>query len=142
LLGHKASGFFIATYNLASKAEIKSMKIEFSQLIKFNKSGNKIALTQENGSIEIRDSETLKVIKILTGHFKTPLSLSFSNDDKYIASCSSDQMIKVFDLDSGEEKINLINEHKGDVNAISFNPESNILVTTGDDKTIKIWSVR
>jgi serine/threonine protein kinase len=145
LLGHKRGqddGFFITTYNLESKAEIKSLKIDFTRLIKFNKSGNMIAFPQDNGSIEIRDLETLEVIKIFTGHFKTPSDLSFSHDDKYLASCSSDQMIKVFDLDSGEEKISLINEHKGNVNAISFNPESNNFATAGDDKTIKIWSVR
>jgi len=145
LLGHKRGqddGFFITTYNLESKAEIKSLKIDFTRLIKFNKSGNMIAFPQDNGSIEIRDLETLEVIKKFKGHFKTPSDLSFSHDDKYLASCSSDQMIKVFDLDSGEEKISLINEHKGNVNAISFNPESNNFATAGDDKTIKIWSVR
>jgi WD40 repeat protein len=109
--------------------------------IKYSNDGKKLAIGLRSGEIKLFDSETLNQLTILNGHFKPVLSVSFNKDNKYLVSGSSDQMIKVWNVNTQKEIKSLINEHKGTVKAVSFNPTTNTFATTGEDKLIKIWKI-
>ena len=51
-------------------------------------------------------------------------------------------MIKIWNLQTQKELKSLINEHKGTVQAVSFNPIANSFATTGQDELIKIWKIQ
>ena len=110
--------------------------------IKYSNDGENLAVGLGNGEIKLFESINLKLKYTLQGHFKPVLSISFSKDNKFIVSGSSDQMIKLWDLNSKKEVKSLINEHKGTVYAVVFSPRSNIFASAGDDKKIKIWRVK
>lgn len=110
--------------------------------IKYSSDGKKLAVGLGNGDVKIFDPETLKLLNTFQGHFKPVLSVSFSKDNKYLVSGSSDQMIKVWNLQTQKEIKSLVNEHKGKVQAVSFNPTANSFSTTGQDKLIKIWKIQ
>ena len=134
----------IQIWSLISKKELIS--IDDNSVngfgIKYSNDGRKLAIGLGSGEIKLFDPETLKLLTTLQGHFKPVLSVSFSKDNKYLVSGSSDQMIKVWNLQTQKELKSLINEHKGTVQAVSFNPTTNSFATIGRDKLIKIWKIQ
>ncbi len=110
--------------------------------IKYNLDGKLLAVGSGDGDIKFFDPEGLNFKYTLTGHFKPILSLSFSKDSKYLISGSSDQMIKIWNLQSKKEIKSLVNVHKGMVEAVAYNPTSNSFATSGADKTIKLWKIQ
>jgi WD40 repeat protein len=75
----------------------------------------------------------------LKGHFKPVLSIRFSFDDKKIASSSSDQTARIWDLQKEREILQLTNEHKGNVEAIEFISSNDEFMTGGENRELKIW---
>lgn len=134
----------IQIWSLISKKELIS--IDDNSLggyeIVYSNDGKKLAIGLGSGEIKFFDTETLKLLTTLQGHFKPVLCVSFNKDNKYLISGSSDQMIKVWNLQTQKELKSLINEHKGTVKAVSFNPITNSFATTGEDKLIKIWKIQ
>lgn len=110
--------------------------------IKYSPDGKILAVGSGEGEIKLFDPESLKSKYTLIGHFKPVLSVDFNKENKYLVSGSSDQMIKVWNLQSKKEIKSLDNVHKGMVLAVAFNPTSNSFATSGVDKTIKLWKIQ
>jgi len=110
--------------------------------IKYSPDGKILAVGSGDGEIKFFDPESLNSKYTLSGHFKPVLSVAFNKDSKYLISGSSDQMIKVWNLQSKKEIKSLVNVHKGMVKAVAFNPKSNAFATSGTDKTIKLWKIQ
>lgn len=72
--------------------------------------------------------------------------LQFSpNQADVLACCSSDGTVRMYDLRAPESKSSeiLINAHNCDVNVISWNKKSPVLIASGaDDGSFKIWDLR
>lgn len=127
----------IQIWSIVSRKKIKSRKFEGLMCMRFNHDYSQIAIgTRED--IVILDTE-LKEKKRLSGHFKPILSVSFSFDDTKIASASSDQTARIWDLGKASEIVQLINEHKGTVQAIEYVSPKNHFLTGGENKEVKIW---
>lgn len=110
--------------------------------IKYSNDGKKLAVGLGNGDIKVFDPENLTLKYTFQGHFKPVLSISFSKDNKYLISGSSDQMIKLWSLKTQKELKSLLNEHKGIVNSVVFSPVSNSFASAGEDKQIKVWNIK
>jgi serine/threonine protein kinase len=82
-------------------------------------------------------SEKFTLVKTLAGQDKI-LSVAMSPDGKIIAS-SSDRLIKLWNLTTGEEVAELTG-HSQRVNTIVLNPDGQTLVSGSDDNTIKVWN--
>src|SRR5438876_958554 len=76
--------------------------------------------------------------RTLKGHRGSVMGVSFSPDGKFLASCSRDKTIKVWDAATGELKRTLT-EHTADVYDVTFSPKGNLLASASADKTIKLW---
>ncbi len=110
--------------------------------IKYSSDNKFLAVGSGGGEIKLLDPENLKLKYTLSGHFKPVLSVSFSKDGKYLISGSSDQMAKVWSLQTRKQIKSLVNVHNGMINAVSFNPLSNLFATSGSDRTIKLWKIQ
>ncbi len=78
----------------------------------------------------------------LEGHSGCINYCAFSPDNKQIISASSDETIKIWNLESGIESLNHT-AHSGPINSCSFSPDGEMVVSSGDfDRTIKIWSTK
>ncbi|WP_246275813.1 WD40 repeat domain-containing protein, partial [Brasilonema bromeliae] len=55
-----------------------------------------------------------------------------------IASASSDQTVKLWDVSSGKE-LKTLQGHSAEVRSVSFSPDSKTIASASSDKTVKLW---
>ncbi|MEM9266034.1 MAG: TIR domain-containing protein, partial [Cyanobacteria bacterium P01_F01_bin.13] len=79
-------------------------------------------------------------VRSLNGHDDQVQSVGFSPDGKTLVSGSSDNTIKLWDVETGEE-IRSFNGHDDDVWSVGFSPDGKTLVSGSSDNTIKLWDV-
>lgn len=82
-----------------------------------------------------------KPIARLTGHQALVTQVIFSPDGRWIASCSFDKSVKLWNASTGAFVASL-RGHVGPVYQIAFSADSRFLVSGSRDATVKIWSVR
>jgi WD40 repeat protein len=128
----------IQVWSLISREKLRSITFSGLMCMRFNHDYLQLAIGVSNGDIIIMSND-LKEIKKLTGHFKPVLSISFSLDNSKLASASSDQTARVWDIKTTSEIIQLTNEHKGTVQAIEFISEKQKFMTGGESKELKVW---
>jgi WD40 repeat protein len=127
----------IQTYSLFPIKKIKSIPFKDLMTIIFNHDYSKIAIGTTGECDIIMMNSKLKELYRLKGHFKPVLSMSFSFDDTNLVSASSDQTIRLWNLNSKTETFQLSNEHKGIVHAVEF--IGNDKFVSGGEKDLKIW---
>ncbi|NEQ75681.1 MAG: WD40 repeat domain-containing protein [Okeania sp. SIO2C9] len=76
----------------------------------------------------------------LIGHNGRVYSVSISNDGKKIVSGSSDNTIKVWNLETGE-LIRTLTGHDRPVNSVSISNDGKKIVSGSGDNTIKVWNL-
>ena len=76
----------------------------------------------------------------LEGHNVTINSVSFSPDNKTLATGSGDKTAKLWNIETGEEILTLAG-HDGWIWSTSFSPDGKTLATGSSDKTAKLWNV-
>lgn len=67
-------------------------------------------------------------------------SVAISPDAKILASGGNDQMIRLWDIHTGEA-ITILRGHSSAVKSVAFSPDGTILASGSDDQTIKLWNV-
>ncbi len=75
------------------------------------------------------------------GHFDSVESLAITPDGKTIISGSSDNTIKLWNINSGM-CVNTLNGHVDSVNSLVITPDGNIIISGSQDKTIKLWDIQ
>jgi WD40 repeat protein len=76
----------------------------------------------------------------MSAHGGNIFSLDFSPDSKLLASCSMDENIKTWDVDSGRIH-KLFTGHSYAVVSVRFSPDARYLVSASYDGTAKLWEV-
>lgn len=82
-----------------------------------------------------------KPIFRMTGHQKPVNHVAFSPDGRYIASCSFDNSIKLWDGRDGKF-ISTFRGHVGAVYQCAWSSDCRLLVSCSKDTTLKVWDVR
>ena len=77
-------------------------------------------------------------IRTLTGHESAVDCVAISPDGQTLASGSSDQTIKLWNLKTGDLLCTLTG-HKGSVWSVAFSPDGQMLASSSEDQTIKLW---
>ncbi|MEG3896098.1 MULTISPECIES: WD40 domain-containing protein [unclassified Microcoleus] len=77
----------------------------------------------------------------LEGHSNSVNSVAFSPDGKTLASASSDNTIKLWNLQS-QKPIATLTGHSNEVNSVAFSPDGLTLASASSDHTIKLWNLQ
>jgi WD40 repeat protein len=109
--------------------------------IAISQKGNMIAISRDNGRIELYSSRSGELRWKTEGYTSSITSLCFSPGGDQLASGSKDKTIKLWDVSSGDELLSL-EGHSGVVRSIVFSPVDDLLFTCSDDKTVKIWNAK
>ena len=127
----------------------------YTSEVAFSPDGKTLATLHQN-KIRLWDITSYRLLRTLTFNknvsFKSLLNasniLSFSPDGKALASSYFDNAsfyddgegLLLWDLEKGDEP-KVLAGHTETVNAVSFSPDSKLLASGSDDKTIKLWDV-
>ncbi|NEP61713.1 MAG: hypothetical protein F6K31_32970, partial [Symploca sp. SIO2G7] len=78
-------------------------------------------------------------INRLEGHTESITDVALSSNQKYIASASQDNTVRLWTVDG--ENIEVFEEHTENVNDVEFSPNNKIIASASDDTTIKLWNI-
>lgn len=81
-----------------------------------------------------------KSIKTLGGHVYGINQAIYSDDNKYIATCSKDNTVRLIDVNNNYKAI-ILNGHSRSVNCAKFSSDNTKILTGSDDRTFKLWRV-
>jgi len=104
--------------------------------------GRKVAVVGDS-TIRIlggRPAESSYIIDSSDVQFSSRIPLSFSPDGKFLASASSESVIKLWKSDARDPFFTIKGPEDG-VQSLSFSEDSKLLATTSNDNTVKIWNV-
>ncbi len=113
-----------------------------------NESVNSLIISPDGKYITILTTDgglyfnKLSDINITRATFKFASNLwqaDYSPDGLYLATGGSDNLIKIFNTETGK-KIKVLNGGNSTVCAVNFSPDGKFLASAGYDKTIKIWN--
>ena len=85
-------------------------------------------------------ASTGQCVSTLSGHSRTVNSVCFAPDGKRLASGSSDNTVRVWDLDTKECACTL-SDHSDTVTSVCFSPDGKQLASGSGDKTVRVWDV-
>ena len=78
-------------------------------------------------------------LHMLRGHNGDILDLSWSTNQKYLASCSIDNTIVVWNAKDLPQKLTVITGHEGLVKGVTWDPVGKYLATQSDDRSVRVW---
>ena len=77
----------------------------------------------------------------IIGHIDIIWSISYSYDNKYIASGSGDSTLKLWDASSYKLITSMQDNNASDVYSLAFSHDSQSILTANFDFSIKIWNI-
>ena len=105
----------------------------------FSPDSSRLAFGGPRGEIRIVDVESREaVLTIPEAHGDGVIAVSFSPNGKYLASCSFDQTVRVWDTQTGD-LIDILLEHKGPLHNVTFSPDGRHVASAGYDEKMLIW---
>ena len=118
-------------------ASVKAAK-QLKRLIGTDKKLIETPLTREV-EIALRDI-VYDIVELnqLEGHIDRVYSVSFSPDNKIIASASQDGTVKLWGEDG--KLIKTLNHQKA-VRRVSFSPDGKLIASASEDRTVKLWQL-
>ncbi len=105
--------------------------------LNFDSTGEKLASCGDDNIINLVDVSNGKLIKTFKGHSDAVASVSFSPDNKLLASASYDKSVKLWSLNP--PTLPVLEGHSDRVLSVAWSPDGNILASSSRDNTVKLW---
>ena len=92
------------------------------------------------GFLQVWDIQTRTIRHTFSGHEQDIYSLDFARNGKHIASGSGDRTVRVWDMDSGREVLNLSIDDG--VTTVAISPGGDHVAAGSLDKSVRVWDAR
>lgn len=105
--------------------------------------GLRIVTSGKDNQVRMLDASNGKLLYLIEphkGHLKWVNSVRFSENGKLFASASDDQLIKVWEAETGR-LLHSLKGHTNNVNALAFSPDNKTIFSVSADGTIKKWNI-
>jgi len=83
--------------------------------------------------------ERWKCSYTLKGHSGDVLGLEWSPYDRWLASCSVDNTVVIWDAQNFPQVVQVLRDHTSLVKGVTWDPIGSYIASQSDDKTIRIW---
>jgi len=93
---------------------------------------------EENGTVFLRDIKAERTLHVMKGHRGKVNAIIFDREHQKLLSAGDDGTIRVWDLYSGEEEME-IRDFRSDILCLALSPDSRILAAAGGRKEIYVW---
>jgi len=108
--------------------------------IGFSRDGKTLVTGNFNGTVNLWDMGSERLLRTLDGHTDLVYMGVFSPDERILASCSRDTKIKLWDTRTGRE-LRTLTGHTRPVKAVAFSPNGKLLASVGNDGTLRLWDI-
>ena len=109
--------------------------------VSFSHFSELIAIGDENGLIQLWNTNSWTPVSFLSSHDKGIIKLLFSDDDKQLLSLSADETIKIWDVDT-KTVIHEFSERTEYVTDMVFTPDNHYLIMVSKNKKIQFWDLK
>jgi WD40 repeat protein len=150
-----ASGSEVKLWSRDGKKIGKPLQAHKSIILKldFSRDGQSIASADNDGRIIVWKSNTSNPMNLgsddaafsvsgfdIRGHEAPVYSISFSPNDKILASASADNTVKLWSSDEKEQML-IFDKHSDVVQEVHFSPDGKEFVSASNDNTVRLWSL-
>ncbi len=124
----------VKIWSRSQKKNIGSVKVKgYARAVEFSHDGSLLAVGSYQ-MITLWDTEKWNLVREIKGHRAYVMGVSFSSDDKWLASASEDETAKIWNVKDGALKLTL-DDHNYPVNGIAFSPDDKMVATASGDDT-------
>jgi len=106
--------------------------------VAFSPDGKKIATWSDDGTIRIRDAETMKLLLVYRKHSGYVYSMAFSPDGHRAVSGGKDMMVRVWSAENGGE-ILALRGHTDSIRSVAYSPGGRLIGSGSNDSSVKLW---
>lgn len=85
------------------------------------------------------NAEQWRCVHNLRGHSGDILDINWSPHDQFLASCSVDNTVRIWNAEQFPECLRVITGHSAFVKGVCWDPMNKYLASQSDDKTLKVW---
>ncbi|HEV3436432.1 MAG TPA: hypothetical protein VG122_03670, partial [Gemmata sp.] len=144
---HEKGEYIVTLWDGAEGKQLKP-SLEHKDLVSsltFSPDGTSILTGCNDGTAQLWDVATRKPTGLPMRHPHGVRTARFTPDGRMIATGGKDGMVRWWDVATGTQLIGTLPRYQGELNALSFSPDGNTLVTSGGLEgaggTIQIWEV-
>ncbi|XP_037960414.1 WD repeat-containing protein 82-like [Teleopsis dalmanni] len=119
----------------------KYANVEDWSQIEFSSDGNFCLISTNNDVIRLIDAKLGDPVQLFSGFANTvkiPLRASISPDSKYVLSGSTDCLVHIWNLNTGQKVKTVVGDKFGPVQCVAFHPKS-MLFATASYKNTSFW---
>lgn len=110
------------------------------QAVAFQPGGGLIASGGRDGTVRLWSRDTGELARTLTGKFGEVRCLAFSPDGRTLAT-GHGGVVVLWDVKTGD-RLTTLQAHRFSVTAVAYLPDGSALVTSGWDRTVKVWALQ
>ncbi len=107
----------------------------------FSPDGARVAVTSRDGSLELVDASTVKLVAGVRAHERRIAGLAFSPDGTLLATAGNDRTVTLLEVAGGSLRERARVSHDDHVAKVAFSPDGSLLASASNDRTVRVWDV-